>query len=175
VNRAIAVFTAVLLSQGLAAQEPPAEAPGPPRARPEELFRMVDAYFISNLQEGLGLTDEQFVRLLPLVKRLQSDRRSFMQRRFEALRELRRMLEAGGASEARVGERLRELKALEAEEPAAIRKDMEAIDGALSPLQQAKFRVLEAQVEQRIRELMSRVRGRPAARPRAGRPEDGPE
>ena len=36
---------------------------------------MVDAYIVSNLQESLGLTDEQFVRLLPLVKRLQSERR----------------------------------------------------------------------------------------------------
>ena len=32
---------------------------------------MVDAYIVSNLQESVGLTDEQFVKVLPLVKRLQ--------------------------------------------------------------------------------------------------------
>ena len=41
----------------------------------DETFRLMDAYLISNLQESLGLTDEQFVKALPLVKKLQSDRR----------------------------------------------------------------------------------------------------
>src|SRR5207244_9000710 len=64
------------------AQEP---APPPEDRRPrEEAFRMIDAYFVSNLQESLGLTDEQFVRLLPMVKRLQTDRRQYAQRRQRA-------------------------------------------------------------------------------------------
>ena len=130
---------------------------GPDRPR-DEAFKMIDAYIVSNLQESLGLTDDQFVKLLPLVKRLQTDRRAVLQRRQQALMELRRVLASGDATEARVKELLAQVKAAEAEEPGVLRKDRDAIDGALSPLQQAKFRVLEVEVEHKIRELMTQIR-----------------
>ena len=55
-------------------------------------------------------------------------------------------------------ELLRDVKAAEAEEPGLLRKDRDAIDAVLSPLQQAKFRVLEVEVEHKIRELMNQIR-----------------
>jgi hypothetical protein len=137
---------------------------GPGRGRPgktppgEEAFRMVDAYVLSNMQESLGLTDEQYTRLLPLVKRFHNDRRDFAQRRRRAFMELRRLLETGGGTEDQVAQGLRELKAVETEEPAALRRDLDAIDAALSPVQQAKYRVLEAEVERKIRELVRQIR-----------------
>ena len=140
----------------------------------EEAFRMIDANFVSNLQEGLGLTDEQFVRLLPLVKRLQSDRRQYAQRRLRALHETRRMLQTGEATESRVEELLREVKAVETEEPLGLRRDREAIDAGLSPVQQAKFRILELEVERKIRDLMMQMRG-PGRPPGRGRPRSGSE
>ena len=83
--------------------------------------------------------------------------------------ELRRLLASGGATEAGVTELLRQVKAAEAEEPAVLRKDRDAIDAALSPVQQAKFRVFEAEVERKIRELIRAQRrggaSRPGARP----------
>ena len=130
---------------------------GPERPR-DEAFKMIDAYIVSNLQESLELTDDQFVKLLPLVKRLQTDRRALVQRRQQALAELRQVMASGGATEPKVAELLREVKAAEAEEPAVLRKDREAIDGVLSPIQQAKFRVLEVEVEHKIRELMTQIR-----------------
>jgi len=135
----------------------------------EELFKMVDAYIVSNLQESLGLTDEQFVKVLPLVKRLQTRRRENVQKRIETLAEMRRLLESGTATEPRVAELLKQLKAQEFDDPAAIRRDVEAIDAVLSPVQQAKFRLLEARVEQRIRELMSRARAQGGGRMRRER------
>jgi hypothetical protein len=151
------------------------EGPGGGRERPrDEAFKMIDAYIVSNLQESLDLTDDQFVKLLPLVKRLQSDRRDIAQRRQRALMELRRLLGSGGATEARVTELLRQIKTAEAEEPALLKKDRDAIDAVLSPIQQAKFRVLEVEVERKIRELMGQIRsqrrnqGQP--RPNAPRP-----
>jgi Spy/CpxP family protein refolding chaperone len=137
---------------------------------------MVDAYIISNLQESLALTDEQFVKLLPLVKRLQSDRREAAARRAQAMRQMRRLLGSGRASEAQVVDLLQQVKAMEAEEPEKQRRDLAAIDAVLTPLQQAKFRVLEMEVDFRIREIMGEVRQRrPGARPRPpARPEDLP-
>jgi hypothetical protein len=127
---------------------------------------MVDAYILSNIQESVGLSDEQFVKVLPLIKRLQSERRDAAERRREALREMRQLLQSGSATEAKVVERLREVKALEVEEGDRLRRNVEAIDAVLSPLQQAKFRVMQIEVEQKIRELMQGSRqGRRGERP----------
>ena len=144
-------------------------AEGRPR---DDIFKMIDAYIISNLQEGLGLSDEQFVKLLPLVKRLQTDRRAFAQKRQLTVQQLRRMLQSGTANDARVSELLRELKSLESEEPPKIRRDFDAIDTALTPVQQAKYRILEVELERRLRELMSQVRRNAAepVRPRRNEP-----
>lgn len=153
-------------------QEP--EAPPGDRRPREEAAKMIDAYILSNLQESLGLTDEQFVKLLPLVKRLQSDRRDQIQKRFRLLREMRKQLESGTATEPRVLDLLKELKAIEAAEPERMRRNVEAIDAVLTPLQQAKFRILEVEIDRKIRELMNQIRrqGRPPGQP--GRAEPPP-
>ena len=133
--------------------------------RREELFKMIDAYVVSNLQESLALSDEQFVKILPLVKKAQSDRRSYALGRASVLGEMRRLLESGTATDARLGELLRDLKSREAEEPAVRRRTADALDAQLTPVQQAKLRVLETRVEQRLRELVNRNRSQGASRP----------
>jgi Spy/CpxP family protein refolding chaperone len=137
-----------------AQDETPPGAGGAGRA---EAFKMVDAYVVSNLQESLGLTDDQFAKAIPLVKRLQTERREYLLERTRKLREMRRLLRQGGASEAQVVELLRQVKALDAEGPAATRRNLETLDAVLTPVQQAKFRVLELEVEQRMRELVRRA------------------
>ncbi len=117
---------------------------------------MVDAYLVSNLQEGLALTDEQFAKVLPLVRKLQAERREYFLARGRRMRELRQVLREGGASEATVVERLNALKAIEETGPSRIRQDLSALDAVLTPVQQAKYRVLEGDVEQRMRELIRR-------------------
>ena len=169
-------MTGVLLATAaLGSAQEHAAPSGAGQLRPrEEAFRMIDAYFLSNLQESLGLTDEQFVRLLPMVKRLQSDRREYAQRRQRALQEMRKLLQSGGATPGRVEELLREVKTVETEQPPALRRDLDAIDAVLSPLQQAKYRILELEVERKIREIMMQMRGQ-ARPPGRGRPRSGSE
>ena len=167
-----ALALALVASVASAGQEGPGEATERPDRRlpREEAFRMVDAYVVSNLQESLDLTDEQFVKLLPLIKRLQTDRRTLVQRRQQSLLELRRLLGAGEATEARVADLLGRVKAAEADEPAVLRKDRDAIDAALGPVQQAKFRILELEVERKIRELMGQIRSERRGTPGSRRP-----
>jgi len=161
---ALALALALGTSGGYAlAQE---EEPAGGRPAREEAFRMVDAYVVSNLQESLGLTDEQFAKAIPLVKRLQSERRQYLLERTRTVREMRRLLQRGGATETQVLDLLKQVKALDAEGPLRTRRNLDALDAMLSPLQQAKYRVLELEVEQRMRELMNRVR--PRAQPRQG-------
>ncbi|MFI5183615.1 MAG: hypothetical protein ACHQNV_04390 [Vicinamibacteria bacterium] len=167
--RRVAAMAGLLLAlpAGVFAQGA-APRPGANRPARDELFKMIDAYIVSNLQESLALSDEQFVKLLPLVKRLHATRRDFAQRRRETLGEMRRLLASGGATEPRVAELMKTLKAEEAEEPLALRRDADAVDALLSPLQQAKLRLLEARVEQRLRELLAK---RPAGQGAGGRPQ----
>ena len=137
--------------------QPGGSGAGPRRPR-DEAHKMVDAYIVSNLQESLGLSEDQYVKVLPLVNRLQKDRREFTARRMEALQEMRRLLQSGGATEARVSELLKEVKSVEVEAPSVQKKDLDAIDALLTPVQQAKFRILETEVERKIRELMGQMR-----------------
>ena len=153
-------------ARALAQEEAPAGADRPSR---DEAFKLVDAYVVSNLQESLGLTDEQYAKAIPLVKNLQSERRRYLLERNRTVREMRRLLQRGGAPEAQVLDLLKQLKALDEEGPTRTRKNLEALDAMLSPLQQAKYRVLELEVEQRMRELLNRVRPRGAPR-QGGRP-----
>jgi hypothetical protein len=148
-----------------AGPNPAAGRPGAERAR-DEAHKYVEAYFISNLQERLELTSEQFAKLLPAVMRLQSERRELQQRRMRATQELRRMLESGKATESAVAESLKELKRVESEGPATVWKKQEAVDAQLSVLQQAKFRILETEVERKVRELLlgARRQGAPLRR-----------
>ncbi len=84
--------------------------------------------------------------------------------RTRTVREMRRLLRQGGATEPQVLDLLKQLNALDADGPAKTRANLAALDAVLSPLQQAKYRVLETEVEQRMRELMNRVRPRTAPR-----------
>ena len=137
------------------------------RAAREEAFRMVDAYVLSNMQESLGLSDEQFAKAIPLVKKLQHDRRYYLMERGRVLREMRRLLRQGGPVEPQVVDLLKQAKALDAEGPERSRRNLETLDALLTPIQQAKYRVLEGEVEQRMRELMNRARAaRPGQRPK---------
>ena len=67
------------------------------RSRPgrDEAFRMVVAYLLSNLQERLGLTDEEYLRVLPLVQQRQNHRREMFEGREEALGRLRMLVRRG--------------------------------------------------------------------------------
>ena len=88
---ALALF---VVARAAAAQE---DAPAARNPR-EEAFRMVDAYVVSNMQESLGLSDEQFAKAIPLVKKLQRERRDYLMERGRVMREMRRLLRQGGES-----------------------------------------------------------------------------
>jgi hypothetical protein len=162
---ALVLFGATLAAAPLArAQgEPAGEGQSAEQSRREarhEALRVVDAYVMSNLQPSLGLTDAEYVKVLPLVQKLQASRREYLLGRMRLIRQLRRQLRSGAAGEADVQKTLHELKRVETSGVERTRADAAELDRVLSPLQQAKFRVLELEVEQRLRDLMSRARQR---------------
>jgi hypothetical protein len=169
VTRCRGLALALVVVAATAAAQGDAPAARNPR---EEAFRMVEAYVVSNMQESLGLSDEQFAKAIPLVKKLQRDRRDVLLERARVMREMRRLLRQGGAVEPQVTELLKQAKTLETEGPERAHRSLEALDALFTPIQQAKYRVLESEVEQRMRELLNRARAaRPGQRPKSPPPE----
>ena len=52
------------------------------------------------------------------------------------------------------------MKGFEVQEVDQLRHNLEAIDAVLTPVQQAKFRIMQIEVEQKIREILQEVRQR---------------
>ena len=172
-RHAALVFAGVLCAGAALAQEgrPQRERPGP-GGPPDRVLQAVDAYMVKNLKERLELSDDQLERVVPHVRRLHADRRDLARRRFRAMHEMRRLLTSGGATEAAVEDLLKEVKAVEAAEAATLRRDRDAIDAVLTPVQQAKYRLLEAEVERRVRHALTRGR---SGRGRPDRSHDRPD
>jgi hypothetical protein len=160
----IRVGTGVLLIVGAPlvamGQGRPAAPPGESMASPAEIQRMLDGYMLIQAQEMLQLSDEQFPRFLSRVRTLQETRRRTQGERLRLLQELRRATAGRGApaDEGTITERLKALDELEVRAAAEIKQQRAAVDQVLTPVQQARFRIFEENMEQRKIELLMRAR-----------------
>ena len=142
-------------------QAPPPGAPGAledAAVTPQEIRRMFDSYALMQAQEQLKITEEQFPRFLTRFKALQDLRRRTLQERNRRLQELRRASNNPQADEAQLKDQVRALQELEERSQGEIRKAYEGIDQVLDVRQQARFRVFEEQMEQRMLQLITRAR-----------------
>jgi hypothetical protein len=133
------------------------EAPGVSQA---ELQRLFDAYVLMQAQETLQLTDAQYPRFLARLRALQDVRRRGLVERTRIIQELRRIVQgrAEGAEAARLPERLKALHEAEARSAVEVRQAADSLDEVLEPLQQARWRILEEQMERRKLDLLMRAR-----------------
>jgi len=139
----------------------------PPKAQaqaagvsPVELQQLFDAYVMMQAQESLKLSESQYPRFLPRLKALQEARRRQQTERARIVQELRRLVqgEDDAASRERVTGRLTALKELEAKSATEVAQAVERLDEVLEPVQRAKLRILEEQMERRKLELLMRAR-----------------
>lgn len=160
----------VAASVTASAQElPPQPAPPQPMPglggdmTPGEVQRLFDAYLIMEAQQALNLTDPQYPQFLGRLKTLQDTRRRNQQQRNQLMGELQRLTSPRAAAtnrpdEATIKERLSALQELESRSAAEMRKAYNGLDEVLDVRQQARFRVLEEQIERRKIELLMRAR-----------------
>lgn len=144
-------------------------APRPSSPSGDELEGMMDAYILSKLQDALGLSDEQFGKMVVAQKKLQDARRSYRRERMEVLRQMRQSLRRDDAGEEELApllERLEELQASFANEEKARYRDVDAI---LDVRQRARYRILEAEIQRRLQQLI-RQAGERRDRPRERSP-----
>jgi hypothetical protein len=162
----LALVAALAAAAGRAAAQPsgPAVRQGTqPREdeggiTPAEIRRMFDSYALMQAQEQLNITDEQFPKFLSRFKALQDVRRRNLIERNRRLQELRRLTSNAQTDEATLSERVRALQELEDKSLADLRKAYEGVDQVLDVRQQARFRVFEEQMEQRMLQLITRAR-----------------
>jgi hypothetical protein len=152
---------------GREAQPPAAGARGD-GITPAEVRRMFDSYALMQAQDQLKITDEQFPKFLARFKALQDLRRRLLMERNRMLQELRRLTNDPKGDEAVMKERVRALQELDARMQAEVRKAYDAIDQVLDVRQQARFRVFEEAMEQRMLQLITRARqaNRPKPEPK---------
>ena len=136
-----------------------------PAITPAEIRRMFDSYALMQAQDQLKITDEQFPKFLTRFKALQELRRRTQMERNRMLQDLRRLTGDPQAEDAAMRERVKALQEIEDRSHADLRKAYEAIDQVLDVRQQARFRVFEEQMEQRMLQLITRARA--ANRPKS--------
>ena len=161
----------LLLLTGLLLASPAlagAQRQAPPRDRapddrpglsPVEVVNLLDAYALVQAQQALQLGDEQYGEFVPRLKRLQGTRRRNVQQRNAILQEMRRLTAPGAAGdETQIRQRLQALAEHDERAAQEIRQAYQALDEILDVRQQARFRLLEEQLERRKIDLLQRAR-----------------
>ena len=133
---------------------------------PAEIQQMFDAYFLVQAQEVLQLRDDQYPPFLTRLRALQTIRRRAENQRRQSVNQLRRLIQPadGRLDEGLIKERLKALNDLDARVAAESRQAQDSLDEVLDLRQQARFRILEEEMERRKVELVMRTRQ--ANRPR---------
>ena len=131
---------------------------------------MIEGLYVSGMQEQLDLDDEQFVRILPLLRQSLQERNQLGQRRNRALNALRQALGEGTSEE-----ELARLSEIVDESEVALRTIQEnllrGVDPELSTRQRARFRITQPNLENRIRTLIEQSRNPTAPQPNRRSPQ----
>jgi hypothetical protein len=132
---------------------------------PAEVRKMFDSYELMQAQEQLKISNEQFPKFLMQFKALQDIRRTSTQEHNRLVQELRKDAADAKVTDAQLKDRLKALHDLEEKSHADVRKAYDEVDKLLDVRQQARLRVFEQQMEQRMLQLVARARQ--ANRPKA--------
>jgi hypothetical protein len=148
--------------------DPRAEQAPPDNMSPAQLHQLFDAMLAMQAQNALSLSESQYAQFLTRLNALQEARRRNQQERARLINELQRMTNPRNpqpAADNEIKMRLSALHELEARAAADLRRAYDGVDEVLNPVQQARFRVLEEQIERRKLELVGRARQNNQKRP----------
>lgn len=146
-------------------EEPPqAGAPshghfGPPGGMSAELQETMQIYLVFKLTEELELSDQQALKIIPLIKEREKTRWEFFQGQSELQRDLAALVEDQEISEAEIENTLTAIRQLEREFHQ--REDQLNLEVAalLSTRQYAKFVLFQQRFHNEMRQRVKRLRG----------------
>ena len=174
-HRVAVIACGVVLMATLAAAQPPGRNAQRPtdQMSPPQVHQLFDAMLVMQAQNALALDEETHGTFVTRLKALQDTRRRSQQERVKLIGELQRLTNLRGGTpppDDELKSRLATLQELESRAAADLRRAYGAIDELLTPLQQARFRVLEEQIERRKLQLVGRARQNSQSRQNNGRP-----
>ncbi|MGC4083797.1 MAG: hypothetical protein QM736_17215 [Vicinamibacterales bacterium] len=153
------VIALVLVAGAASAQGRPPRRNGPPGqdgVSPAEIQRLFDAYVVMQAQQELQLSDEQYPKFLTQLKAFQEYRQRNLRERARLLQQLRQSVEKG--DEAQLSAQVKALDAQSSSFESGLVAARQHIDDLLTPVQRAKFRLFEEQMERRKVDLLMRAR-----------------
>lgn len=158
----------LLAISGTGTAQQPLPDDGAGNMTPAEIQKLFDAYIVVEAQRALELSDAQYPQFIARLRTMQDTRRRNQQERMRLMGQLQRLTAPRApAAEAGVLEGLlKTLQELESRNAAEMRKAFNELDQVLDVRQQARFRVLEEQVERRKIELLMRARRQNQTRPK---------
>ena len=154
------VLVAILLVPAAAWAQAGGRADAAADLSPAEIQRLFDAMLVADAQQALALTDKQYPEFITRLRVLQQTRRGNLLQRMKLMAELQRLTNprATPGDDAVLKDRLTALQERESRSAAELRRAYNQIDEVLDLRQQARFRVLEEQLERRKLELLMRAR-----------------
>jgi hypothetical protein len=135
--------------------------------RPNAARTIEDAvlgFYISQFPEKVEVSDEVLAKILPMLRAFVRDRFEVSTRKIRALNQLQMMVQRGD-SEDDIKKLIREIDRADTDLQAGQEKFLAGIDPLLNAQQQAKVRLFQAMTDQRLRQMIERVRNAAGNRP----------
>jgi len=138
---------------------PPQGNIGPPGGMSAELQETLHLYMIHKLTEELELSDEQVLKMMPLVKGRETNRWEYFRRHSDLQRELAALLEDDESNVATIENALTAIR--QAEQELHQREDQLNLEIAalLTTRQYAQFVLFQQRFHNEIRQRVKRLRG----------------
>jgi hypothetical protein len=146
-------LTGVLFAQNV---QPNPNRPLRPRAE-AAIADVVQGLFIGQFQQQVQVSDEQYVKILPLLRQGIETMRTNANRSLLANNRLRQLIRAN-ASEDELNAQIHEVDEADRQTKTAQQAFISKIDPFLTTDQKARFRMFQSTFDQRLRELMQRAR-----------------
>ena len=146
-----------------------------PNMNMQEVQKWLDTWALIEAERVLQLSEQQYPNFVARLTRLHNVRRRSQMERQRALRELNGLTQGPGPHKDDVV--IEKLKAIDEQNQRAaqeIRQAFAELDGVMTPVQRARYRLFEEQIERRKIELLSKVRGGGDAAGRGGGAPPGP-
>jgi hypothetical protein len=117
----------------------------------------VERFYVNQFRRQVEMSDDQFGKALPMLRLALRERREIQARRIRALNQLRQAVERGDGDE-ELKLNIDEVDKVNAELKASQDRFLRGVDPILSLRQQARLRIFEIMIEQRIRRMIDQAR-----------------
>jgi hypothetical protein len=152
-------LSAAMGSQSTEAQNPAApntQAASQPRSQ-NDVQQLIEALYISRMQEELHLSNEQYAAVIPTVKNFLHVRQEGARRKHQGEVELNQLL-GSGASDDQVQAKMKELDQVKKQNEQDLEEAHRQIDSKLDVRQQALFRQYQQKIDQHINRMIQQIR-----------------